>query len=39
MEEMIKQIKNQQEINFINVKEQILKADLETVFDADNNSR
>ena len=39
MEEIIQQIKNQQEINFINVKEQILKADLETVFDAENNSR
>ena len=39
MEEIIRQIKNQQEINFINVKEQILKADLETVFDAENNSR
>ena len=39
MEEIIWQIKNQQEINFINVKDQILKADLETVFDAENNSR
>ena len=39
MEEIIRQIKNQQEINFINVQEQILKADLETVFDAENNSR
>ena len=38
MEEIIRQIKNQQEINFINVKEQILKADLETVFDDENNS-
>ena len=39
MEEMIKQIKDQQEINFINIREQILVADLETVFDAENNSR
>ncbi len=39
MEEIIKQIKNQQEINFMNIKEQIQKADLEIVFDAENNSR
>ena len=39
MEEIIQQIANQMEINFINVREQILKADLETVFDAENNSR
>ena len=39
MEEIIRQIQGQQEVNFINVKEQILKADLETVFDAENNSR
>lgn len=39
MEEMIKQIKDQQDINFINIREQILVADLETVFDAENNSR
>lgn len=39
MEEIIRQIASQQEINFINIKEQILKADLETVFDEENNSR
>lgn len=39
MEEIIRQIKNQQEINFVNIKEQIEKADLETVFDGVNNSR
>ncbi len=39
MDEMIRQIKAQQEINFINIKEQLQKADLETVFDAENNSR
>ena len=39
MEEIIRQIKAQQEINFINVEEQIRKADLETVFDAENGSR
>lgn len=39
MEEIIRQIAGQQEINFINVRDQILKADLETVFDGENNSR
>ena len=39
MEEIIKQIKAQQEINFINIEEQINKADLEAVFDGVNNSR
>ena len=39
MEEIISQIKNQQEINFINIKEQLAMADLETVFDGENNSR
>ena len=39
MEEIIQQIKNQQDINFINIRDQILMADLETVFDAENNSR
>lgn len=39
MDEIIRQIKEQQEINFKNVEEQIQKADLEAVFDAENNSR
>ncbi len=39
MEEIIRQIKKQQEINFINVRDQISMADLETVFDGENNSR
>ena len=39
MEEIIRQIASQQEINFINIKDQILTADLETVFDGENNSR
>ena len=39
MEKIINQIKKQQEINFINIEEQINKADLETVFDGVNNSR
>ena len=39
MEEIIRQIKAQQEINFINIEEQINKADLEAVFDGVNNSR
>lgn len=39
MEEIISQIKNQQEINFINIYDQISVADLETVFDGENNSR
>ena len=38
-EEIIHQIAKQQAINFINVKDQILKADLEAVFDGENNSR
>ena len=39
MEEIIAQIKAQQEINFINVRDQIQMADLEAVFDGENNSR
>ena len=39
MEEIIQQIKNQQDINFINIRDHIIMADLETVFDAENNSR
>ena len=39
MEEIIRQIKNQQEINFINIYDQISMADLEAVFDGENNSR
>ena len=39
MEEIVRQIKNQQEINFINVRDQIEMADLETVFDGENHSR
>ena len=39
MEKIINQIKKQQEINFINIEEQINKADLEAVFDGVNNSR
>ncbi len=39
MEEIIRQIKKQQEINFINVKDQIRIADLEIPVDAENNSR
>lgn len=39
MEKIIREIKNQQEVNFMNVKNQIDKADLETVFDAESNSR
>ncbi len=39
MEEIIRQIKEQQEINFINIKAQIEKADLQAVLDDVNNSR
>ena len=39
MDNIINQIKKQQEINFINIEEQINKADLEAVFDGVNNSR
>ena len=39
MEELVQQIKNQMETNFINVREQILKADLAAVLDAESNSR
>ena len=39
MEEIIRQIKNQQEINFVNVRDQILMADMETVLDGENHSR
>ena len=39
MEEIIRQIKAQQEINFTNIEEQINKADLSAVLDGVNNSR
>lgn len=39
MEEIVRQIKNQQEINFINVRDQIEMADLEKKFDGENNSQ
>ena len=39
MDEIIRQIKNQTEINFINIKEQIEAADLEAIFDGVNGSR
>lgn len=39
MEEIILQIKKQQDINFINIRDQILFADLNTIFDDVNNSR
>lgn len=39
MEEIIRQIKKQQDINFVNVKDQILAAVVETPVDAENNSR
>jgi len=39
MDELIRQIKEQQEINFKNIEDQIRFADLETVFDNENNSR
>ena len=39
MEEIIRQIKNQTEINFINIQEQIEVANLETIFDGVNGSR
>ncbi len=39
MKEMVLQIKQQQEINFKNIYDQIQLADLETVFDGENNSR
>lgn len=39
MEEIIRQIMAQQEINFINVRDQILMADMETVLDGENHSR
>jgi len=39
VEELIKQIKQQQEINYKNIEDQIRFADLETVFDNENNSR
>lgn len=39
MEEIIRQIKNQTEINFINIQEQIEVADLEAIFDGVNGSR
>ena len=36
MEEIIRQIKKQTEINFINIKDQIEAADLEAIFDGVN---
>lgn len=39
MDEIVRQIKNQQEINFLNVRDQILNADLNVVFDNENHSR
>ena len=39
MDELIRQIKNQTEINFINIREQIEVADLEAIFDGVNGSR
>ena len=39
MDEIIKQIKTQIEINFQNIKDQIEVADLEAVFDGVNGSR
>ena len=39
MHELIFQLKNQQEINFSNILEQIQVADLETIFDGVNNKR
>jgi len=39
MDELIRQIKEQQEINFKNIEDQIRFADLETVFDNENDSR
>ncbi|MBR6582078.1 MAG: hypothetical protein IKK80_00535, partial [Treponema sp.] len=39
MHELIFQLKNQQEINFSNILDQIQVADLETIFDGVNNSR
>ena len=39
MQEIITQIKNQTEINFINIEDQIRVADLEKVFDGVNGSR
>ena len=39
MHELIFQLKNQQEINFSNILEQIQVADLETIFDGVNNCK
>ena len=39
MDEIIREIKEQTEINFINIKDQIAIADLETVMDNESNSR
>ena len=39
MDEIIRQIKNQTEINFINIRDQIEVAELEAVFDGVNGSR
>ena len=39
LKNFVRQIKEQQEINFINIEEQINKADLNVVFDAENGSR
>jgi len=39
MDKIVQQLKRQQEINFKNMRDQIEMADLETVFDNENNSR
>jgi hypothetical protein len=39
MDEIIRQIKDQTEINFINIRDQIEVAELEAVFDGVNGSR
>lgn len=39
MDEIIRQIKNQTEINFINIQDQIEAADLEGIFDGVNISK
>ena len=39
MDEIIRQIKDQTEINFINIRDQIEVAELEAIFDGVNGSR
>ena len=39
MDKIVQLLKRQQEINFKNIRDQIKTADLETVFDNENNSR